>query len=64
MSKLSMQQSLVLAQTKFAVKGLSREKLEAEFIGLLEVMMTKENAYKQMILENAGIVTPIFEGKK
>ncbi len=63
MSELSVEQEFMIASTAIMLKALTKEQLEKEFIELLRVTLKKENSYKQFLLESAGIVTPIYDGK-
>lgn len=64
MPELTLEQDFELAKARLAAKMMAKEQLVHELIELTEMMMREENAYKQMLLESAGIVTPIFEDKK
>ena len=64
MPELTLQQDFELAKARLAAKMMTKEQLVYELIELTEMMMRKENAYKQFLLESAGIVTPILEDKK
>lgn len=62
MAKLSLYQEALLRNLSFTVKKMSKEQLEEQVISLTEVMILKENAYKQFILERAGMASPTLGG--
>jgi hypothetical protein len=54
--KLTTEQEFFIEAVKHQIKTMPREQLEAEFVRMLQVAMEKEETYRAMILESAGIL--------
>jgi Phycobilisome degradation protein nblA len=46
----------MLASFSLGTKEMTKEQLELELTNLFKLMLIKENMYKQIILESAGIL--------
>jgi hypothetical protein len=56
MPTLTTEQEFFLKTIEVSVPQMSREQLEREFISLSKLIIQKDNMYKAMLLEGAGIL--------
>jgi hypothetical protein len=56
MQTLTLDQEFFLKSIELSVPQMSREQLEQEFISLSKLIIQKDNFYKAMLLEGAGIL--------
>lgn len=63
MIKLTVEQEFDIASFAQRARMLSREDAHKALADLFRIMVEKETLYKGMLLEGAGIVTPMFEDR-
>jgi Phycobilisome degradation protein nblA len=61
MSELTTEQEFNIYAFAAKIKPLSKEESQAFLVDLYRQMVVKETTYKRMLLESAGIVTPLIE---